>query len=88
MANVSITVVSKCTDFKMTSAMFRTFAMTCPDIDIAFVNECNNNTRPLTQIYNEDLERDRKAGNIDFHVFLHADVFFDMKQFFADLLKC
>lgn len=88
MANVSVTIVSKNAEFKMPADMFKTFEASNPDIKISYISEYANNTKSLTQIYNEDLQRDRSKGDVDFHVFMHADVSFNLSSFFANLLRC
>lgn len=88
MANVSVTMVSKDQQFKILAETFKAFAASCPEVNFVHINQYADNTLPLTRIYNNELDKDRASSNVDFHVFMHADVSFDLNMFFADLLRC
>lgn len=48
----------------------------------------NNNNQPLPKIYNKYLGETRKNNDADFLIFMHADVFLDIKHLLNHIVEC
>ena len=78
-------VVSKNDKFKLDETRLNAVVEPKYEILSKFIS---NNTKPLAKVYNEELVDARKDSSIDYLVFLHSDVSFNVSSFLSHLEEC
>ena len=81
MSKYKLVTVAKDQDFKMLS-------IDTNGLDNVTLVQIANNTRPLTQVYNEMLKETRVSKDADFVIFIHADAHVDLKHLVEHIEEC